>query len=387
MNKKILASIMLVAVLSACSSTSETLFGGSVPPSAAASDSDNFGGTFMRQRIANSNAELTQLKDVINGRRTRLADMRAETNTAVNDYRTVLSGISTRLQQGTTPGNPELMDQWRIARSKLERINEIAFDIKRLGAEIDSDSSMIDYMNGSIQAAYKIRGASEDDHKTLKTLEDEVRVLAGEINTLSSQIDRESERQQEYVGTERARLNDLALSIRNGRIGPASANTSFMVSEGASMFSSDEAYSEFREEANLDYGPDGFVSARPSGMVERTPARGPRRPMSQAAAAPTLLAPASAPSSRPITTVTFDRADVDFKDPLYQALSRALERNPAATFEVAGISPRGKDAETSRYVRGIVGAMTDMGLPANRIAITNTTGDIRASEVRVFERN
>jgi hypothetical protein len=277
------------------------------------------------------------------------------------------------------------MDQWRVARSKLERISEIAFDIKRFGGDIDSDSSMIEYMVGSINAAYKIHGASEEDHRALKAVEEEVRQTSGDIASFSNQIDKESDRQQEYVAVERAKLNDLALSIRNGRLYGMDTTSTF-VSEGSSMFSSDEAYSSFREEAARDYGSAG--AGRFDDQPRRQGGPGGRRirPLIQDAAPATLVAPAVRGSDRPIAKFVFDKADIDFQEPLYQAMSRALERNPAATFEVSGTSPRGKDADAKKYVRGVVNALTDMGLPANRVAITTSTGDVKASEVSIYEK-
>jgi hypothetical protein len=375
---------MFAALLAACSTTSDALFGDSpaAAPAAAGAD-DGFTGTFMKNKVANFRTELGQMREVINARRSRLAEMRNETNAAVADYRSVLSGISGKLQQGTTPGNPELMDQWRVARSKLEKINETAFDIKRLGGDIDSDSSMIEYMVGSINAAYKIHGASEEDHRSLKAVEEEVRQTSADIASFSAQIDKESERQQEYVAAERVKLNDLALSIRNGRLYGMDTTSTF-VSEGSSMFSSDEAYESFRDEASRDYGAPGGFDGRPG---PRPAGRRPRRSLVQDSAPSALVAPARKDADgRPIAKFSFDRDDIDFQEPLYQAMSRALERNPAATFEVSGTSPRGRDADAKKYVRGVVNALTDMGLPANRIAITTSTGDVKVSEVRIYEK-
>ncbi|MDR1009381.1 MAG: hypothetical protein LBL52_03985 [Rickettsiales bacterium] len=387
MKMKKIAMFIAAFALAACSSTSDTLFGSeasSKPAASAPAASEGaFGGTFVKNKIANFKAEQGQMRSVIEGRRSTLQSMRAETNTAVSDYRTTVAQISAKLQMGTTPGNPELMDQWRSARSKLERINEIAFDIKRLVADIESDTSMVDYMVGSIQASYKIRGATEDDHKQLRALEEEAKSLGGEIATFARQADKEAERQMAYVDGEKSNLNDLALNIKNGKLYGAGSSRDFFA-DGGSMFSSDESYGAFVEDAARDYNP----SAAPSTPVSRRDSPvGLRRP----AGGPVSLTPAagaaSVGSARPIVSIKFDRPDVEFEEPLYQALSRALERNPSATFEVSGVTPRGKSAaESQKHVKGVTKALADMGLPASRVALTSTTLDVPAYEVRVFEK-
>ena len=105
--------------------------------------------------------------------------------------------------------------------------------------------------------------------------------------------------------------------------------------------------------------------------------------------APTpVVEKASAPiSTRPIVVVKFDKANVEFEEPLYQALSRALERNPSATFEVSGIAPQGKPStNVKKDVKTVMNALTEMGLPASRVAITMSTDNVEFDEVRVFER-
>ena len=310
--------------------------------------------------------------------------MRNETNTAVSDYRSAVAQINSKLQLGTTPGNPELMDEWKDARAKLEKINNIAFDIKRLVADVESDQSMVDYMVGSIQASYKIRGATEDEHKQLKALEEEAKQIGSNISIFARQLNAEAERQQAYVDNEKYNLNDVALNIKNGKLyGMGGSSTDFFAN-GGSMFSSDEAYNAFMEENEQEYG---YVSRR---------APAPRKPMVRMEKK--MMAPMPAPtpvvekapvaiSTRPIVVVKFDKENVAFEEPLYQALSRALERNPSATFEVAGVAPQGKASTSAKKnVKAVMNALTEMGLPASRVAITMTTDNVDFDEVRVFER-
>ena len=381
--KKLIA-LLSVVILGACSSTSETLFGGSEQSNKPVKEtSSSFDGTFIKSKIANFGTEQTQLKKLVDGRRDSLQAMRNETNTAVSDYRSAVAQINSKLQLGTTPGNPELMDEWRGARAKLERINNIAFDIKRLVADVESDQSMVDYMVGSIQASYNIRGATEEEHKQLKALEEEAKQIGSNIAIFARQLNAEADRQQAYVDNEKFNLNDVALNIKNGKLYGMGSSTDFFAN-GGSMFSSDEAYNAFMEENEQEYG----YSSRRAPRRTSQPAHSEKAPLPMRA--PTkLVEKAAAPvaTTRPIVVIKFDKSDVEFEEPLYQALSRALERNPSATFEVSGIAPQGKSSvNVKKDIKAIMNALTEMGLPANRVAITMATDNVDFDEVRVFER-
>lgn len=382
-----LLTLLSLVILGACSSTSDTLFGDDKKPEAKQTAS--FDGTFMKNKIANFKSEQEQLKALVDSRKTTLQEMRNETNTAVSDYRSAVSQINSKLQLGTTPGNPELMDEWKDARAKLEKINNIAFDIKRLVADVESDQSMVDYMVGSIQASYKIRGATEDDHKQLKAIEEEAKQIGSNISIFARQLNQEAERQQAYVDNEKYSLNDVALNIKNGKLYGSSSSTDFFAN-GGSMFSSDESYEAFINETAQDYG-----------MQQRAPQSrrpAPRSPMmvgdrdavalrpARATSTPVDIAPI-AKSTRPIITVKFDKASVDFAEPLYQSLSRVLERNPSATFEVSGVAPQGKsNGSIKKNVKDVMTTLTEMGLPASRVALTMRTDDVEFDEVRIYEK-
>lgn len=382
--KKLIA-LLSVVVLGACSSTSDTLFAGSETTNKPAKESSTaFDGTFIKNKIANFASEQAELKKLVDSRKETLQEMRNETNTAVSDYRSAIAQINSKLQLGTTPGNPELMDEWKDARAKLEKINNIAFDIKRLVADVESDQSMVDYMVGSIQASYKIRGATEDEHKQLKGLEEEAKQIGSNISIFARQLNAEAERQQAYVDNEKYNLNDVALNIKNGKLyGMGGSSTDFFAN-GGSMFSSDEAYNAFMEENEQEYG---YASRRAPAPRRQPMPRVERNVMLPVPAPVVERAPAPAVSARPIVVVKFDKANVAFEEPLYQALSRALERNPSATFEVSGVAPQGKSStDVKKDVKAVMNALTEMGLPASRVAITMSTDNVPFDEVRVFEK-
>lgn len=387
MKIKNLIALLSVLVLGACSSTSNSLFGDEDKvQTSQPKQSSGFDGNFVKNKISNFKSEQSQMKNLIDSRKVALQQMRNNTNDAVADYRNTLAQINSKLQLGTTPGNPQLMDQWKVARAKLEKVNDIAFDIKRLVADVESDQSMVDYMVGSIQASYKIRGATEDDHKELKALEDQAKQIGSSISSFARQLNQESERQQAYVEREKFNLNDVALNIKNGKLYGFGSSSDYFA-DGGSMFSSDESFEAFIEETEQDYGNmprrNNRNSSRKNSMIEDDSLRA-----VSSKSTPVQRFDANVlKSNRPLIVIKFDSNSVDFEEPLYQSLSRALERNPSATFEIAGVAPQGKsNSSIKNNVKNVMTTLTEMGLPASRVALTMQTDDVMFDEVRIFEK-
>jgi hypothetical protein len=97
----------------------------------------------------------------------------------------------------------------------------------------------------------------------------------------------------------------------------------------------------------------------------------------------------------PLVTIRFDRPKVDYQQILYAALTQALQTRPGAAFSIVAVSPtRGtvtavQLAQTAaqRHAQDVLRSMTDMGVPAARLAVTSQTDPgVSSNEVRVFIR-
>jgi hypothetical protein len=96
-----------------------------------------------------------------------------------------------------------------------------------------------------------------------------------------------------------------------------------------------------------------------------------------------------------MVVIRFDRPNVQYEQPLYSAVSRALERRPDAFFDVVAVSPQASNTGRAaldtnaarRNAQGVLRALTDMGLPTSRVALSATTAaDAQTNEVRIFVR-
>jgi len=93
--------------------------------------------------------------------------------------------------------------------------------------------------------------------------------------------------------------------------------------------------------------------------------------------------------------IRFDRPNVEYAQALYTAVSRALDQQPSARFDVVAVSPsQGSPADVAlqrsqsrKRADEVVQTLTGMGLPADRVGLASTTNPgARTSEVHIYVR-
>lgn len=95
---------------------------------------------------------------------------------------------------------------------------------------------------------------------------------------------------------------------------------------------------------------------------------------------PTMLYAQAADT--PLIIIRFQHPNVTYDEPLFFAVSQALQTNPDMRFHVVGVSTRGNSSD---YAQRVASSMVAMGLPATRISVTRQqAADQRSPEVQVF---
>ena len=306
-------------------------------------------GTFVGQKVTQLRGELATLQARITQRNGQLQLIRTSAVQNSQRYHGTVAAISTRLQIGTTPGNPVLVRQWNAAQAELDRIGADIASMNSLANEVASDSAMAAFVLESTRATFGLSGAIDEDHRQLSILEDETNRTVVLIDRLLNELSEDVSRQTAYVGNERSSLTTLSMSIQNGELfGPSLASRA-------------------------------FASAAP--LASRAPAAGGE---SFAVA-----------NRRPLVVIRFDRPDVPYEQALYSAVSQALERRPDSQFDLVAVSPaRGGAAEQAldrsnsrKYAEDVLRTLTEMGLPAQRVALSAaTSAEAATNEVHIYVR-
>ncbi len=93
--------------------------------------------------------------------------------------------------------------------------------------------------------------------------------------------------------------------------------------------------------------------------------------------------------------IRFDRSKVPYQQALYNAVSRVLERRPAAVFDLVAVAPAsgGKarvalnSNKARRHAEEVLRALIEMGLPVARVAVSaKTMAAAKTNEVHVYLR-
>ncbi len=307
-------------------------------------------GTFVGKKVASMRGELTQLIEQIRVHNVELQDLRAKTIQDSQRYHGTVAAINARLQVGTTPGNPILVQQFNSSLSDLDRLSSDIAQMNSLANKVAQDSTMSSYMLESVQATFGLSGAVDEDHRQLAILQDEVNQTVVLIERLLKEVTEDVRRQTNYVAAERANLNALAAGVKAGEI------------YGSSL--------------------SNRMSAAQTGITSSV-----TRPSFQRS---TVSA-----NRRPLVVIRFDRNKVNYQQALYTTVSQVLDRRPGAVFDLVAVTPEqvspGQQAigstQARRQAEQVLRSLTEMGLPPSRVGLSaSTSRTAQSNEVHLYLR-
>jgi hypothetical protein len=299
-------------------------------------------GSAVSKTIATLRAQLQSLQGSLAGNAQGYAELHATGANSAAAYYDTRGRITAHLQVGTTRGNPELVGMWNQAQASLDQLSGNINKLNALGSRVAADANAAHFALDQIAATFNVAGAYDEDHRQLSVLQDETNQTIILLDRLLGEVSADVQRQTAYVANERANLTTLASAIKNGELYGADLS--------APMFSS---------------GRTGAVAHGFTG------------------------------GSAPLVTIKFDKAKVDYQQILYAALTQALQSRPGASFAIVAVSPtRGNVAavqlsqsQAQRHAQEVLRSMTDMGVPASRLAVQSQTDPgVSSNEVRVFVR-
>jgi hypothetical protein len=303
-------------------------------------------GTFVGRKVEQMRSDLAKLQDSVRSLNARMQQIKGENIAASQRYHAVVAEMNAKLQVGTTPGNPVMVKQWNDAQQQLENIAESLGRMDKLSNDAAGEAGLSAWLLDSVRATFALSGAVDEDHRQLRILEDEVNRTVVLIDRLLNELSEDISRQTTYVANERRNITTMSLAVKNGELyGTSLVNRAFAQNQALAS-----------------------AAAQSSG--------------------PTV-------GERPLVVIRFDRPDIPYQQALYNAVSRALERKPNASFDLVAVTPkRGSAAQTAlnstqtkRNAEAVLRTLADMGLPANRVKLSATTSpDVEANEVQIFVR-
>lgn len=162
-----------------------------------------------------------ELAERYNGLRSELAGLRETFRArndagreAIQDYRPLLSEIRSRLQLGTTPGNPELVTAWNEAQQQVGTVTQSADQLAALRQRLDTQAGRLDTFLNDVADAFTLSGGLERDHEDLARLQDAGRQMLAAMTSLDQKLETAIKSRRRFVEIARADLRTLARGIQ-----------------------------------------------------------------------------------------------------------------------------------------------------------------------------
>ncbi|GAB6051739.1 hypothetical protein JCM17960_05590 [Magnetospira thiophila] len=299
-------------------------------------------GTYVGKKVIEMRDELGRLHGSITQHNEQLQQVRAGTVQHAQRFHGTLAAIYARLQVGTTPGNPILVQQYNSALEDLDRMGANIAEMNKLSQSVTADSTMAGYLTEAVTSSFRLSGAVDEDHEQLAVLEDETKRTTVLIERLLGELSDDMRRSTDYVRGARADLNTLGVGVKSGEM------------MGQSL-------------SNQVAGQGLQVGSVPMDTTGR----------------------------RPVVLIRFDRENVPYQQALYGAVSQILKTRPDATFDLVAVAPAAggnarvalNTSRAKRSAEGVLRELVDMGLPPNRIIVSARTSVTAISnEVHLYLR-
>jgi hypothetical protein len=311
--------------------------------------------------------KVDQIRDDLFGLQSRMSGMAEKINSIQSKgqqqsatYNAGIATISTALQSGTTPGNPRLVQKLSEAQQNLDAMTGNVAELNALAVQLADLASMASFLLDTTRASYSLSGAIEEDHSRLKQMEDQINNVMVNIDRLLTEVNDDITRTAAFLSSERENLRVVALGVTTGDMyGRSLSNRSFNMS-GA--------------------GASGLM--QPASYAPMEPMAGP--------------AMDSVPGGRrPLAKIRFDQANVNYEQPVYLAVSEAMNKYPNARFEIVAVHPtQGNAAQLAiestkarRNAEAVMRSLGQMGLPLDKVdLLASQSPEAQSSEVHIYVR-
>ena len=306
-------------------------------------------GTFVGQKIPALSEDYGAVQAAFEIHRNSYEEVKSRVYGSSTQFYGTVAAINTKLQLGTTPGNPVLVRQYDQAQTELKNIESYTREINLLNQKVSADAGVVALLKSTINKTLRLAGAIDQDHRQIEVLEDDVEKLEIDIARLINEVTEEISRQAGFMKIENQNLLTLAVAIRNGEaMGTGILNRSFLAAQ-----------------ALADAGP----------------------PQEQ------LEVPKVNITGLPLVVIRFDDPSIDYEKTLYDAIGTTVDKKPNASFGLVAVAPIGKNegetrinaSKVKKYAERVLRSLVSFGLPSKKIALSaKTSGDVVVPEVHIF---
>lgn len=300
--------------------------------------------TYVGQRILEMQNEFNKLDIQISDRKSNFELLKSTGIKSAENYHSIVAAIAARLQIGTTPGNPILLDQFEDAQTELASVSAQGQNIVDVGNKISLLSTRVAYLLEQARAAKKLRGAVDQDHRDLSSFQDTLKRRGVDVMRSLEDLNETVRRREIFLAAERRRLTLLANAISVGE------------SFGTGL-----------------------------GTIRSLPVNDQNESFDQKSQ--------SSVSPSPIAVFKIRSESDNYHQDLFGAVSAALEKAPESNFTLVAVSSSSgnasiqaeRAANAKNDVGKLISSLVAMGMPVNRLSVNSlSVASIENTEVRLY---
>ena len=172
--------------------------------------------TYVGQRILEMQEEFNKLDADIKQGENNFEELKFNGIKSAENYHSIVAAIAARLQIGTTPGNPILLNQYEQAQTELAEVGAQGQNLVDVGNQIALFSTRVSYLLEQARSAKKLRGAVDEDHRNLSSFQDTLKRRNVDVIRTLEDLNETVRRRDIFLAAERRRLTQLANAISIG---------------------------------------------------------------------------------------------------------------------------------------------------------------------------
>ena len=302
--------------------------------------------TYVSQRILEMQEEFNKLDADIKQGENNFEELKFKGIKSAENYHSIVAAIAARLQIGTTPGNPILLNQYEQAQTELAEVGAQGQNLVDVGNQIALFSTRVSYLLEQARSAKKLRGAVDEDHRNLSSFQDTLKRRNVDVIRTLEDLNETVRRRDIFLAAERRRLTQLANAISIGE--------SFGLGLGAlgslPAINDDENSEQGRRSNNINVSPN------------------------------------------PIAIFRINEQD-NYEQNLFGAISATLDKAPKSKFTLVAVSSSAgnpsEQAERAANARNdvsrLISSLISMGMPADRLSVSSlSVANVENTEVRLY---
>lgn len=127
-------------------------------------------GSFVGGKVNKFVSEYNNIRSAANRNAQKLAEVSQSIDEADAEYRNIISSLESKLNEGTTPSNPDMVASLNKAQQNLQTLEDGSDSLTEISAAVAAEQEKLSALETTVNATYAIPGAYDIDHSQLNEL-------------------------------------------------------------------------------------------------------------------------------------------------------------------------------------------------------------------------